>query len=58
MYSFVVYILYNLLAIALIINGRRNSKKVFSFFGIIILFISIGIPVLSFLAGVMDGYKS
>lgn len=54
----VAYILLNILAVALIIYGRRNSKKEPLLYGILILTFSIGIPLLAFFTGVVIGFNS
>ena len=58
MHYIVVYIISILVGWGLIRYGKRINMKVVTYLGASILLIDILVPVLSFVAGYIDGYKA
>lgn len=58
MHYFLVYILSMLLGVGLIMYGNRGNKRLEKYTGIFIVSLNVLVPVLGFIAGVIDGFKS
>lgn len=58
MHYIAVYIVSILVGWGLISYGKRINMKIVKYFGASIILIDILVPVLSFIAGYVDGYKA